>query len=208
MVNQLLNVDRSSSSRGREAFGRGDPLSGLPRPAEDAGLATTAGYTLIEILIVLFIISIVTSVALLSISRSQNHELATFTTELTQLLSLAEEQAMLQPAVLGLTIKNDALQFSSYRAIPEEKKNVWTPLVNSILTKQHIPDDVEIGINVANKKNTDDSDDEKKNSNPQIIISTNGDITPFSIYIGRKGEKPRYVIKGDTDGKISSKALS
>ena len=43
---------------------------------------------------------------------------------------------------------------------------------------------------------------------PQVVISTNGDITPFTIYVGKKGKSPRYVIKGDADGNITSKLLS
>lgn len=163
------------------------------------------GYTLIEILIVLFIISIVTSVALLSISRSQNRQIESFANELTQLLSLAEEQAMLQPNVLGLSIKDDALQFASYQAATDKKKSVWLPLANSLLSKHSVPNDVDVSIHVNGAKV---SDDEEKNPNPPIVISTNGDMTPFTIYIGKKGEKPRYMIRGETDGKITNKVLS
>ena len=56
------------------------------------------GFTLIELLVVIFIISIVTSVALLSISRNENKQLEAFTNELVQTVTLAEEQAMLQPS--------------------------------------------------------------------------------------------------------------
>lgn len=168
---------------------------------------STQGFTLIEILVVLFIISIVTSVALLSISRNQNKQLETFTNHLTQIVSLAEEQAMLQPIVLGLSLKDQAFQFSTLKNdVTADKKNKWTAFQDTILGKQAIPDDIQVGVEVGNQ--TASSTDEADKTNPQIIISTNGDITPFTIYIGKRGEKPRYMITGDADGNVSNKVLS
>ena len=45
------------------------------------------------------------------------------------------------------------------------------------------------------------------NLKPQIVISTNGDVTPFTIYVGRKGKKPLYAISGDADGNVTSREL-
>lgn len=165
--------------------------------------AETNGYTLIEILVVIFIISIVTSVALLSIRQNENKQMETFANELTQAMQLAEEQAMLQPMVMGLSLNDNSFQFSSY--LKDEKNTNWIPLDDSALGKHRIPRNIQLGVEVASQKN--DADKEKKNI-PQIIISTNGDITPFVIYVGKKGQKPRYAIKGDADGSITNKALT
>jgi general secretion pathway protein H len=153
------------------------------------------GYTLIEILIVLFIISIVSSVAMLSIGRSENKEIESFANEVMQMMSLAEEQAMLQPVVLGLTANDHVLQFASFG------KNTWTPFQDTILGKHVIPNAIRVAIDVGEHVTS-----EKKT--PQIIVSTNGDVTPFTIYIGKKGEKPRYAVIGDADGNITRKELS
>lgn len=172
------------------------------------------GYTLIEILIVLFIISIVTSVALLSISRNENKQLESFANELTQKVTLAEEQAMLQPHVLGLSLRGNSYQFASYEAEAGEEKNVWTPQEDAILGKHKIPSDIEISVQMggvrtaALEDEVEDEVDEAEKMNPQIVISTNGDITPFIIYVGKKGEKPRYAITGDADGSVTNKLLS
>lgn len=169
------------------------------------------GFTLVEILIVLFIISIVTSIAMLSISYNHNKKIETFANELTQLLTLAEEQAMLQPSILGVSFSQHTFQFASFK-IMNEKKKTWVLLDDSILGKHNIPNDIELKIkasDVSLDKNKDKEEDEDiEQFNPQIIISTNGDVTPFAIYIGKEGEKPLYVIIGDTDGSITNKPLS
>jgi len=162
------------------------------------------GYTLIEILVVLFIISIVTSIALLSIGRNQNKHLESFANDLSQMLTLAEEQAMLQPAVLGLSLRDNQLAFYSYQPAVGDKKSSWLPVDEKSLAKRSIPDDIEVSVDTG----AESSSDQAVSSTPQIFISTNGDLTPFKIYVGKKGEKPRYMIKGDADGNITNKVLS
>lgn len=156
------------------------------------------GYTLIEILVVLFIISIVTSVALLSIGRNKNKEVESFTQELVQRMQLAEEQALLQPVVVGVSFNNHSLQFTRY----QEKK--WQPLSENALSPYRIPK----GIQVKIELNTAEGEGEIKKNFPPIIFSTSGDMTPFTIYVGRVGEAPRYAIKGEADGMLTTTALS
>ena len=155
------------------------------------------GYTLIEILVVLFIISIVTSVALLTIGRNENKKMETFANELTEMVSLAEEQAMLQPTVLGMSFGKHSFQFASLQTVTDDKKNKWAPFQDAILNKHAIPSGIQVKVQVGNES-----------ADPRIVMSTNGDVTPFTIYIGKPGEKPSYAVIGDADGKISSKSLS
>lgn len=166
------------------------------------------GYTLIEILIVLFIVSIVTSMAFVTIGGNENRRLESFANELTQMLTLAEEQAMLQPSVLGLSVNEQALQFASYETQEEEKKKSWVPLTDKLLGHHRIPKGVELAIEVGDKRTSSMDAKKDEKNNPQIIISTNGDVTPFTIYVGKPGEKPRYIIKGHADGSVTHKLLS
>ena len=155
-----------------------------------------AGYTLIEILVVLFIISIVTSVALLSLGRNENERVETFANELVQTMKAAEEIAMLQPMVLGMSLDQHSLRFTQFTLAGKEGKINWVPLQDKILAKTSIPSGIQAVVKM-----------ERQNV-PQIVISTNGDVTPFTIYIGKAGEKPRYAVIGEANGEIYSKALS
>lgn len=163
------------------------------------------GYTLIEILIVLLIISIVTGMALLTISHNVNKQLEIVASELVQTMTLAEEQAILQPSVLGLSLSKHSWQFSSLQPYADGKKNRWAPLHDAMLGEKNIPDAIQLDVNVGEQRVASSQDE---TPHPQIIISTNGDITPFTIYIGQKGKKPRYAITGDADGHVTSQLLS
>jgi general secretion pathway protein H len=162
------------------------------------------GFTLIEVLVVIFIISIVTGVALLSFNRNENRQLESFANELAQIMTLAEEQAMLQPAVLGLAFNEHSFHFSVYQESTDGQKQAWTSLPDKWSGNHVIPNNIQLRVHVDGK--TDSSEEEI--SSPQIIISTNGDVTPFTIYVGKKGQEPRYAIRGDADGNITSQSLS
>ena len=166
----------------------------------------SAGFTLIEVLVVLFIISVVTSVALLSINRNENKQMESFVNELRQIMTLAEEQAMLQPSVLGLTLNDHSFQFASLQPSADSKKNKWSLLEDTMLGKHDIPRNIQLNIVIGNASIK--PAEETAIKTPQIIISTNGDITPFTIYVGKIGEKPRYAVIGDADGNVTTKLLS
>src|SRR3990167_7089199 len=133
------------------------------------------GYTIIEILVVLFIISIATGVALLGISQNENKKIESFTKELTQLITLAEEQAMLQPAIIGLSFDADAFQFARFEAI-NKKRERWLMLNDRMLGKHPIPSNIQLDIRASvsdkNKEKDEDADKKEEGFTPQIIIST------------------------------------
>lgn len=160
------------------------------------------GFTLVELLIVIFIMSIVTSVALLTVSRNKDKQLESFVNEFKQTVTLAEEQAMLQPMIIGLSFKQASYQFASYQSAVEGKKASWLPMQDSLLGQYTIPDGIELVV-AGNELQQS-----AKNRGPQVVISTNGDLTPFKLYVGHEGSKPRYIIQGDADGTVTSQLLS
>jgi general secretion pathway protein H len=164
-----------------------------------------SGFTLIEILIVVLIISIVTSVGVLTISRNNNKEIELFAKELTQVIRMAEEQAMLQPVELGLMMKDQTYQFAGLQTTENTNTQHWSALDDNVLGQHAIPSHIEVRVDTQSPQNNDD--DENKKKQPQLVISTNGDVTPFTIYVGKKGAKPRFAISGDADGNITSKEL-
>lgn len=148
----------------------------------------------------MLIISIVSGAAVLSIGMSARRDAKIFAEELTQKLTLASEQAILQRQVIGLFVENDKVFFTYYEKNEKTQEENWVPFENRSLGEMEIPSRVEMLL-------TPSSQDEMAEKYPQITISTNGDPTPFTIYIGRKGDKPGYAIIGSPDGNIVNKPL-
>jgi type II secretion system protein H len=167
-------------------------------------LAAVAGYTLIEVLIVMLIISIVGGVTVLSINTNQNTRYKNLAQEITHLLTLGEEQALVQSAVYGMAFNDKSFQF--YQFDPTAKDQPWRPLNDKVLGKHSIPDGVQITVKVRDKIMRLAKDSTQVQ--PQLIISTSGDIIPFTILIGKTDSPPRFQIIGNANGSIESAAIS
>ncbi|MDR3478881.1 MAG: type II secretion system protein [Gammaproteobacteria bacterium] len=165
----------------------------------------TTGFTLVEILIVMLIISIVGSVAVLTISRNQNSQYTAFAKQLTNYLALAEQQAILQPATLGIAFTEDSFQFYQYQTNSRDKENAWEPLSDPLLGPHRIPKDIHLTLVIEGK--TIPSATSAEHTKPYLIISNSGDIPTFVIYIGKQGAHPRYKIVGEPNGSIKSEPV-
>lgn len=146
------------------------------------------GFTLIEILIVMVIISIVAGVAVLTITTNKNKNIEDFTKQLVNTITLSEQEAMLRPATLGIAFTPDSFQFFQF-----DKK--WILLTDKIYQKHNFPPDMTLTLKVQNKAAPLDG-------KPYLIISSNGDVSPFVILIGKHNQAPMYIITGDTSGNI------
>lgn len=156
--------------------------------------AGMSGFTLIEVLIVIVIISIVSGVATLTIHFNHNKQLETFAHTLSNQIILAEEEAILRPAVLGLGFSANTVQFYQYK----EKDHTWQPLNNKLFNAKNIPEKTEITLKIDNKTTPADG-------KPKIIISSSGDIPAFVISIGNPGDKPLYQVIGEANGNVYAK---
>jgi type II secretion system protein H len=157
---------------------------------------TQSGYTLIEILIVILIVSIVAAVALLTTSYNQNKQIQTLSEEIANLLSLVSEEAMLRPATIGLAFTPTTFDFYLYQENSEHKL-VWQPIAKSPLNLHHYSKSIKITIKIHGKVMS-------LNGKPQIIITPSGDSATFTILFGDKNGRPRYQVIEYLDGTIKS----
>ncbi|MDR3492525.1 MAG: type II secretion system minor pseudopilin GspH [Gammaproteobacteria bacterium] len=161
-------------------------------------LKKNIGFTLIEILIVMLILSIVGGITLLTISHNRNTQLATYSSQLVNRLTLAEQYAMLMPAVLGLKITDTSLEFFNY----QEKTATFISSTEPTLGLYRIPKSIKLTL----KRETENSDEDSKQ--PPIIFSSSGSLTPFSLLLGSTNEPPSYEIEASANGNIHIKKLN
>lgn len=176
--------------RSRSYLNNLDPAD---KPRDDGRKDAQNGFTLIEILIVIVIISIISSIAVLSIGINKDKQLDSISDQLINILTLAEQEALLEPATIGFVLTPNSFQFYTYspKGVDESP---WEAITGSTLGTHHLPNDVQITLKVQDKP--------VKGVEPKLILSPSGDITPFVLYIGRKGIAPRYKIIGTANGNI------
>lgn len=151
------------------------------------------GFTLIEIMIVLVIIGITFGFALIAFGDFGASRRILFAAEqLVNTLELAKQQAILQTSTLGLRIDD-----TSYQILQLKKNTQWMPLSDKGVFKvTYFPKNTRILL----KKDT--NTDQKTQKAPEIIISSSGGLTPFTLSFGSTQEPNLAQLTGKKNGEL------
>jgi len=135
------------------------------------------GFTLIEILVAIVIISVVLGVALLKLNfNNPESNIKQEAARLIHTMELADQQAIFQSQEIGFYLQDNQYEYLEY------KDGKWLPLEDSLLKKRTIPEDIEITLNIDGIESTNlaTSSDKK---NPQIVFYSSGEWTPFEMIL-------------------------
>lgn len=166
------------------------------------GNKTNSGFTLIEIMIVIFIIGIAATFAVLNLGNiTHARRIEEVAKELALLLPAAETQAILQPAVIGVRITDNDYQFFQFVIDNNTRVASWKLIQRDRLlqTRPIAPD---VAVTLANQEKSNLIPEEEQATQPQLIFLPSGDITPFNIIIGGKDEPAKYQLVGAANGEI------
>ncbi len=167
---------------------------------------STNGFTLIEILIVVVIISIAVTFAALSVGGFIKARRVEMTAkELAALLPLVSQQAILQPAILGLRIESHRYAFYRFVINPNTDKGEWRLISRDLILKPHdLADNVQLSLRL--KESVSLLNLTKKN-NPQIIFLPSSDNTAFILLITNYNKPPRFQLTGIGNGDFNLKEI-
>lgn len=146
---------------------------------------TTKGFTLVEILVVLFIFTVILSFAVIKTDFYYTDKMKTeqFAQKLIASIKLAKQEAILQHTTLRLTIENN--QYGFERLYKKKEGFYWESIEkDSLLGKKPLP-----AISIQ--------------STAVLEIYPNGRITPFEIFL--KDNHKVITIFGDNNGNIGIK---
>ena len=173
-------------------------------------LSIGAGFTLLEMLVVVVIIGIVLSFSVLSLGGDRRgEELDREARQFTELLRLAAEQTVLSGEEWGVQISPDAYRFLVYTdkgwVVQEED-----PLFRERTLTEGTELDVELegrevvlGANLdTDTKDTADKDDADK-LKPTLFILSSGEISPFVMRLSAKETEQRFEVKVDARGVLT-----
>jgi len=162
-------------------------------------IRNSSGFTLIEVLVVMFIISIISSVLILNIdiSRVRSHTVEDVAYQTLLTIQYLQEQAILRPAILGISLRSGGYELSHYVVVGQQGE--WHALDSErILKMQILPEDIDISIKSVDE-NIFTGDGE---FSPDIIIFPSGEFTHFELTIAAQGELPQYRIVGTAAGEV------
>lgn len=157
---------------------------------------TGKGFTLLEILVVVFIIGIVLSMVVISINPDKGEELKTEADRFITLVSLATQESIMLSKEYALDLSHDGYSFLAF----EDQQ--WTAAEGDIFRTRTLPQGVYMDVYLEGEK-YDFEDAEEEERNPRIFLLSSGEMTPFEIVLQSEDTKESFHISGDISGKLT-----
>ncbi|HKI74686.1 MAG TPA: type II secretion system minor pseudopilin GspH [Pseudomonadales bacterium] len=155
-----------------------------------------AGFTLIEILVVLFIVSIMTGIVVARLPRfSKTGDLDTEARRLQQLLGMAKQDALLEANEYGFKPEHTGYRFYIY----DDAAQKWTPLADRPFQPRQLEDGIQLDAQV---EDTDLKLGDSKNDKavPPILLLSSGETTPFQLTLSLPAEHLSRTLVADGYG--------
>lgn len=144
------------------------------------------GFTLIEILVVILIISITLGFAMLAFGDfGEKRSIVTAAQQFANYVTLVRQEAILESTTLGIHVNQDG-----YDAMRFKEPNTWQPMSQHIFHHKNFPKRTIIHFKT-------------KTNNPSIIVNASGDMTAFELSFGSARASAMATVMGKSDGYIT-----
>lgn len=156
------------------------------------------GFSLIELLVVIIIVSIVVSFTTLAIRGSDPDDLInTEAQRFNQLLELALEEATFKGLSYGIVFTP-----TSYTFVYLNDKNQWEALSgDQQLRKRQLEHNIQIDLEYSQNTDTKPADNKEQKLAPQVLLYSSGEIDPaFTAYFSIPGSNISYQVDGHSNG--------
>jgi general secretion pathway protein H len=168
-----------------------------------AAASRASGFTLLEVLVVVIIIGIITSMAVVSTRvLGGDHEMDREARRLQAVLGQAREDAMLEGRDVGLRIDSLGYDFLRY----DGRNERWETVVEDPLLRERLfPDGMSAGLWLESRRvqlPERSLPNERAPASPQVVVLASGDLVPFEVRLERAGTEETRAIAGYADGKI------
>jgi len=139
------------------------------------------GFTLIEILVVILIVSIMSGIAVTQLpSFVQKGDFNLESQRLKALLELAREEALVQTIEFGFKPDEEGYAFYVY----DEISQTWTEYVERPFHRRTLSEEFSLDLEIAGEKLA--LSDEK--DPPPLLLLSSGEVSPFTLTITQDGD--------------------
>jgi len=164
-----------------------------------------AGFTLIEVLVVVTIIGIITAAVVLSVSvTGRDRELEREGDRLLALFNYAREQAELQTREYGVLFQDDGYEFLAY----DVRRGNWRSVFeDDALHARRLPQGLGVRLTVEARQVVLARPRDATDKTPQVMIFSNGDLTSFAATLERDGGLRSVTLTQDDKGAVIERPL-
>jgi general secretion pathway protein H len=182
------------------ATGTSATESAGPRVPLRRAQRAAAGFTLLEVMVVVVIIGVVAAGFVLSVSLTgRDRELEKESDRLFALFNYAREQAELQTREYGVMFQDDGYEFLTY----DNRRGMWRSVFeDDALGARHLPDGLDFKLIVDGRPVVLTRPKDSKDKTPQVMIFSNGDLTAFGATLERDGGLRSVTLTEDEKGTV------
>ncbi len=168
-----------------------------------AAAPRTAGFTLLELLVVVTIVGVFVGAAVLSTGISgDDRDIEREAFRLTSLLDLVREEALMQNRDYGLLFAESGYGFYLYDSL----QLAWIePGADELLSTHDLDDELGLAlriedrdVNIARNIDTEETDAPQ----PQVMILSTGEMTPFEATLYRDFDGLSRIVRAQFDGSL------
>jgi len=154
------------------------------------------GFTLVELMVVIVIMSIMLGFLIVSIGGGeQDKPLKDEAKRISALIKLASEQSLLQSTEIGLLVDEESYQFFS------QNEESWSPLPENNFRKRTLPKSIQLEL--ISIENAPPPEEKLEKPIPQIMLLSSGEITPFELEIRDDDIDYYFSLSGSALGKLT-----
>ena len=160
-----------------------------------------AGFTLLEILVVLVIIAVLTTVAVLSVGvLGTDRGLDAEGERYSDVATAALEQAQLEGRDFGIRFTAARYEVLTYVV----RRQRWESVADDRLYAVHeLPAGVGARLEIEGKRIQFDDDKPGVARVPQLLLYSSGDVSPYRLALGRAGSEVAWSVVGEADGTLT-----
>ena len=158
-----------------------------------------AGFTLLELMVVMVLIGIIFSFAMLSMGGDDLAELMERETRrLETLLALASDEAVIRGEELAMHFEQDSFEFMVLAA------DGWRAADDGLLRSYQLPAGIELQLDVSGDLPVMNEEAEQDNAQaPQVFILSSGEMTPFTVTFNSRQSNRQYHLTTTVLGTVS-----
>jgi len=179
------------------------PTSAIGICRNRAARTSSAGFTLLELLVVVAIIGLLSAAVALSWSAIGNdREMEQETGRLRSLIDLLREEALMQSRDYGLMFTETGYRFYVF----DYRELKWVdPPADRLLEAHPLQPQLSMVLMLDGREVPLDRDFESQdieNAEPQVMLLSSGEVTPFELEMTRANIAGRFELSVALDGKI------
>jgi len=178
-------------------------------PAASCSRRRSAGFTLIELMVVALIIGITLTFVVVSFDRDVDDEVQIEAQRLGSLVTLAAQESVLHGREHALEFGFDSYKF----LILNEESNQWQSLDDdNMLRERQLPKGITLELYLeghdfdfedgAEAAADGDEETESVGSGPRVFMLSSGEMSPFEAELRHEDGEVRFVVKAGITGKV------